>query len=89
MPRWGFLAEPLAIQGTTTASLTVASLSWTGGKINIANLTVLGTFALSGTATKFLDTGTFTTSGSVTLSGTGGFTFLNNSTWNDSGRHAQ
>jgi hypothetical protein len=70
--------------GGAKGSLSVGSLSWTGGTISIANLSVTGTSDLSGTATKFLDTGTLTSSGGATLTGTGGFTFLNNSTWVDS-----
>jgi hypothetical protein len=72
-----------AIQGAK-GSLSVNSLSWTAGTISIGNLTVTGTSGLSGTATKVLDTGTLTTSGGATLTGTGGLTFLNNSTWDDS-----
>ena len=72
-----------AIQGAK-GPLTVGSLTWTAGTISIGQLTVTGTAGLSGTATKFLDTGTLNTPGGATLTGTGGFTFLNNSTWNDS-----
>jgi hypothetical protein len=65
-------------------SLNVGSLSWTAGTISITTLSVTGSADLSGTATKLLDTGTLITPGGATLTGTGGLTFLNNSTWNDS-----
>jgi hypothetical protein len=70
--------------GGLKGSLTVGSLSWTAGTISIDTLSVTGSADLSGTATKFLDTGTLATPGGATLTGTGGFTFVNNSTWNDS-----
>jgi Bacterial Ig-like domain (group 3) len=78
----------LDLSGGTIAgakgSVGVQSLTWEAGTISIANLTVGGTSSLSGTGTKFLDTGTLTTPGGATLTGTGGLTFLNNSTWDDS-----
>jgi hypothetical protein len=66
-----------------SASLTSQSFTWEGGTVSVKSLTSVGAAALSGTATKFLDTGTFNTPAGATLTGTGGLTLLNNSTWND------
>jgi hypothetical protein len=73
-----------SIGSSNGVAIDVGSLTWSGGTIGVGQLTVSGTAGLSGTATKFLSAGVLATPGGATLTGTGGLTLLNGSTWDDS-----